>query len=167
MDMAETRVGYSSYQIALHWLIAALVLFQLVFGDSMKMVIRAAERGRQISAADQTMGSAHYWVGIAILALVVLRLALRLAAGAPAPAGEGPPWMQLAARALHALFYVLLLATPVLGLLAFYFGDPWGDIHTLSKPAFIVLIAIHALGAFYHQFWLRDGTLRRMISPAR
>ena len=165
--MAETRVGYSSYQIALHWIIAALVLFQLVFGESMKMVVNAAERGRQISATDQAMGSAHYWVGIAILALVLLRLALRLAAGAATPASDGPQWMHLAARALHALFYVLLLVTPVLGLLAFYVGNPWGGIHTLNKPAFIVLITVHALGAFYHQFWLRDGTLRRMISPAR
>ena len=150
--MAETRVGYSSYQIALHWIIAALVLFQLVFGESMKMVVNAAERGRQISATDQTMGSAHYWVGIAILALVVLRLVLRLATGAAAPASDGPRWMHLAASASHALFYVLLLATPVLGLLAFYVGDPWGDIHSWSKPAFIVLISVHALAAFYHQF---------------
>jgi cytochrome b561 len=167
MDMAETRVGYSSYQIALHWIIAALVLFQLVFGESMKMVIRAAEKGLQLSPTDQTMGSAHYWVGIAILALVVLRLALRLTTGAAAPASDGPQWMQLAARTLHALFYVLLLATPVLGLLAFYVGAPWGNIHSWSKPVFIVLVGVHALGAFYHQFWLRDGTLRRMISPAR
>jgi cytochrome b561 len=165
--MTETRVGYSTYQIALHWVIALLVLFQLVFGESMKMVVDAAERGRQLSAADQTMGSAHYWVGIAILALVVLRLALRLAAGAPAPTGKSPRWMHLAAGASHALFYVLLLATPVLGLLAFYVGDPWGDIHSWSKPAFIVLIAIHALAALYHQFWLRDGTLQRMVSPSR
>ncbi|MEZ2329671.1 cytochrome b [Mesorhizobium sp. RCC_202] len=165
--MTDTRVGYSTYQIALHWIIAALVLFQLLFGESMKMVVDAAENGQQLSATDQTMGSAHYWVGIAILALVVLRLALRLATGAAAPASESPKWMHLAAKASHALFYVLLLATPVLGLLAFYVGDPWGDIHSLSKPAFIVLIAVHALAAFYHQFWLRDGTLRRMLSPAR
>ncbi len=164
--MAETRVGYSYYQIALHWIIALLVLFQLFFGESMTAVVDAAEEGRQLSSADQTMGSAHYWVGIAILALVVLRLILRLAAGAPAPAGKGPRWMHLAASASHGLFYLLLLATPIVGLLAFYAGDPWGDIHSLAKPAFIVLISVHALAALYHQFWLRDGTLRRMISPA-
>ena len=29
------KLGYSSIQIALHWSIAALVLFQLIFGESM------------------------------------------------------------------------------------------------------------------------------------
>jgi cytochrome b561 len=74
--------------------------------------------------------------------------------------------MQVAARASHGIFYVLLLATPEIGLLAFYLGDPWGDVHSLAKPAFIVLIAVHAVAALYHRFWLKDGTLRRMLSPS-
>jgi cytochrome b561 len=36
-----------------------------------------------------------------------------------------------------------------------------------AKPAFIILIAIHALAALYHQFWLKDGTLKRMLAPGR
>ncbi|MBZ9761607.1 cytochrome b [Mesorhizobium sp. CA8] len=162
----ETRRGYSFFQIGLHWLTAALVLFQLFFGESMTAVVDAAEGGQAVSATDQALGSAHYWVGLAILALVLVRLIVRLASGAPAPAGRGPRWMQLAAHASHGLFYVLLLAAPAIGFLAFYLGDPWGDIHSLAKPAFIVLIAIHAVAALYHQFWLKDGTLKRMLSPA-
>jgi len=73
--------------------------------------------------------------------------------------------MEMAASASHGLFYLLLLATPILGLLAFYVGDSWGDIHSLAKPAFIVLIAVHAIAAVYHQFWLKDATLTRMMSP--
>ncbi|MBZ9821322.1 cytochrome b [Mesorhizobium sp. CA4] len=162
----ETRRGYSFFQIGLHWLTAALVLFQLFFSESMTAVVDAAEGGQAVSATDQALGSAHYWVGLAILALVLVRLIVRLAFGAPAPAGRGPRWMQLAAHASHGLFYVLLLAAPAIGLLAFYLGDPWGDIHSLAKPTFIVLIAIHAVAALYHQFWLKDGTLKRMLSPA-
>ncbi|MDX8527480.1 cytochrome b/b6 domain-containing protein [Mesorhizobium sp. MSK_1335] len=162
----ENRRGYSVYQIALHWLIAVFVLFQLFFGESMTTVVDAVENGQPVSTTDQALGSAHYWAGLAILALVLLRLVLRLASGATASANRGPRWMQLAAHALHGLFYMLLLATPVAGLLAFYVGDPWGDIHSLAKPALIVLIAAHALAALYHQFWLRDGTLKRMLSPA-
>lgn len=165
-DAMETRHGYSIFQIALHWLIAALVLFQLFFGESMTVVVDAAEDGQPVSATDQALGSAHYWVGLSVLALVLVRLLLRLASGVPAPAGHGSRWMRVAAHASHGLFYVLLLATPAIGLLAFYQGDPWGDIHSLAKPAFIVLIAVHVVAALYHQLWLRDGTLKRMLSPA-
>lgn len=165
--MIETRSGYSTFQISLHWMIAALVLFQLLFGESMTTVVDAAESKTALSPADQAMGSAHYWVGLSILALVTIRLVVRLASGAPKPAESGPTWMQLAARASHSLFYLLLLATPILGLLAFYVGDPWGDIHSLCKPMFIVLISMHALAAIFHQFWLRDGTLKRMLAPVK
>ena len=166
-QMTETRSGYSTFQISLHWMIAALVLFQLLFGESMTTVVDAAESKTALSPADQAMGSAHYWVGLSILALVIIRLVVRLASGAPKPAESGPTWMQLAARASHSLFYLLLLATPILGLLAFYVGDPWGDIHSLCKPVFIVLISMHALAAIFHQFWLRDGTLKRMLAPVK
>jgi cytochrome b561 len=51
----------------------------------------------------------------------------------------------------------------VTGLLGYYLGDPWGELHTLGKPVFIVLIAVHAAAALFHQFWIRDNTLRRML----
>lgn len=163
----ETKPGYSAIQIGLHWVIAALVLFQIFFGESMTAVVDAAEEGQQVSPTDQALGSAHFWVGIAILALVALRLAIRFVSGAPKPASDGPGWMQTAARVSHGLFYLLLLATPIVGLLAFYVGDPWGDIHSMNKPAFIILIAIHFVASLYHQLWLKDGTLTRMLSPTK
>ena len=66
--MDHSPIGYSTSQIALHWIIAALVVFQLIFGEAMNAVVRASERGIAISASEQWWGDAHYWVGIAILA---------------------------------------------------------------------------------------------------
>jgi cytochrome b561 len=37
----------------------------------------------------------------------------------------------------------------------------------MAKPVFIVTIAVHAAAALVHQFWMKDGTLARMIIPAR
>ncbi|WP_421758830.1 cytochrome b [Devosia sp.] len=159
--------GYTGVQIGLHWLIAAMVFFQLVFGESMTAVIDAAEEGGPVSVPDQILGTAHFWVGIAILVLALARFAVRLRTGAPEHAGDANPMLQLAATAMHWLFYVLLFAVPVLGLLGYYFGDPWGQIHTLAKPVFIVLIVIHAGAALFNQFVLKDGTLMRMLKPAR
>ncbi len=155
------RAGFSGLQIALHWTIAALVLFQLVFGESMTATIDAAEDGVAASASDQLLAQLHYWAGLSILVLVAVRIVVRLRRGAPAPQASGGAG-QLA-RLMHALFYVLLVAVPVFGLLGYYLGDPWGELHTWGKPVFIVLIAVHATAALFHQFWVKDDTLRRML----
>ncbi len=104
-------------------------------------------------------------IGIAILVFVGLRILLRLTSGVPRPADSGPAWMSAAACASHILFYILLAATPILGLLAYYVGDPFGEIHSLAKPVFILLIVLHAAAALLHHFWLKDDTLKRIFIP--
>lgn len=158
--------GYAPIQIGLHWLIAALVLFQLVFGESMVAATDAAEEGTTLGTTDAVLATAHYWVGISVLVLVAVRLAVRLRVGAPAPA-EGNRLMAFAARVTHWLFYILLVVVPVTGLITVYINPEMGEIHQLAKPAFIVLIVIHAGAALFHHFVLRDGTLKRMLVPAQ
>ncbi|WP_192181696.1 cytochrome b [Mesorhizobium amorphae] len=165
--MSSEKSGYSGLQIGLHWTIAVLVLFQLLFGESMTTYVDAAADGRQLSSYDQTMGSAHYWVGLSILLLVFVRLAVRLFVGAPRAQPTMSKWMVFTSRATHALFYCLLVGAPLSGLLAFYVWGWMGDIHALAKPVFIVLICIHAGAALFHHFVLKDIVLRRMLVPAR
>lgn len=158
--------SYSPLQILLHWLIAVLVLFQIVFGEEMEYMARSHRRGIAPEGEDALLGNAHIWVGFAILALVALRLLLRLIRGAPAyPAGQ-PALAELAMKAAHALFYVLLIAAPVTGIVAWYIFPEAGDIHGFMKPAFIVLIAIHVAAALWHHFVLKDDVLKRMTRPA-
>jgi cytochrome b561 len=159
--------GYSALQIGLHWTIAAFVAFQLVFGEGMTRVREAAEEGLTPSGGDLALSAAHYWLGIAILVLVVVRVAVRLWKGASLHPSDMPSWMVWAARLNHRAFYAMLVAMPVLGLLTVYVSDEFGEIHTLGKPLFIVLIAIHVAAALYHQFIRKDGALRRMLVPAR
>ena len=161
--MSAARQGYSGLQILLHWLIAALVLFQLIFGESMGEVKDALEQGVVPDPAEQTMADAHYWVGIAILVLVALRLIVRVTQGAPAPIGAGP--QLLIAKVIHAIFYLLLVAVPVTGLLAVYVNEEIGEVHEIGKPLFIAFIVLHVLGALFHHFKLKDETLRRMFVP--
>lgn len=158
--------GYAPVQIGLHWLIALLVLFQLVFGESMVTATDAAEEGTTISNTDLVLSTAHYWVGISVLVLVTLRVIMRLRYGAPRPADTHPLFAFLA-KAVHYLFYILLFAVPVSGLLTVYVNPELGEIHQLAKPAFIILVVLHAGAALFHQFILRDGTLRRMLVPAK
>ncbi len=112
------------------------------------------------------LANSHIWVGFAILGLVALRIVLRLAYGAPAP-DEPNRAAVILARVAHAAFYVLLVMMPVTGILDYYFHLPTGEIHELGKPLFIALIALHVAATAWHQFIRRDGTLRRMLVPAR
>lgn len=64
--MAKPAVPhYSTLQIGLHWAIAALVMFQIVFGEAMVRFVDAAEEGGAVSATDTVLANAHYWSGSA------------------------------------------------------------------------------------------------------
>ena len=155
---------YSAIQIALHWVTAALVLCQLFFGERVSAVIEAVEAGGSAMPTDQALVGAHYRVGISILALVAVRILVRLCSARPllqTPA----TLMNKAALATQIAFYVLLVAMPTTGLLSTYFGDPWGEFHSFAEPVLVVLIALHAASALFQQFRLKDSTLRRMLVP--
>lgn len=164
MNRESAPQGYSGLQIALHWIVVALVAFQLVFGEDMSHLYRATLRG-QTPTSDATLwGNLHIWVGFAILAAVALRLALRIR---HVPAlEEGNAVIAWLARATHVAFYVLLIGLPITGALAYYFDVPaMGEIHEIGKPVLIILIALHVLAALWHQFVRRDGLLTRILVP--
>ena len=160
-------LAYSRLQIGLHWLIAALVTFQLYFGESMTAFVDALAEGGTVLPFDQQVAWLHYWVGISVLALVAVRLVVRLSRGSPSHADVSRGWTDVAARFAHGLFYALLVAVPVTGLVGYYYGSPFGDLHAWAKPVFVGLIAVHGLAALYHQFWVKDGTLSRMLKAAK
>jgi cytochrome b561 len=159
----ERTAGFSGLQIGLHWLIAALVVTQILTGGAMEEAFDALRDGEDAS----TPGSGwHLWSGIAVLVLTLLRLAVRIRQGAPPePAGMARP-LAIAARASHHLFYLLLVVFPISGLVAYYVNPAAAGFHSLARPVFIVLIAIHAGAALWHQFVRRDGLLMRMFRPA-
>ncbi len=166
--MAQTSVptarpaSYSLAQILLHWSIAALVIWQLFFSEHPP---RMQPGSAQLSVWTRTWESSHVWLGLAVLALVVVRVALRLAVGAPPPV-ETHKVQALAAQAVHFLFYFLLFFMPITGILAWYFGLPTGGIHELGQPVFIGLIVAHVAATLWHHFVKHDGVIRRML-PAQ
>ncbi|KKB09154.1 cytochrome b [Devosia chinhatensis] len=160
------RQGYASAQIAMHWLIVVLVIVQLVVAESMTTMFDAMEEGEPIASQVATGGSIHYWVGIAILVLMAGRLVMRLVLGAPPHAPGSSPIQNVAATVVHGALYLVLLAAPISGLVAFYGLADVGDVHGLVRPALFVLVLLHVAGAFFNQFVRKDGTLLRMMRPA-
>jgi cytochrome b561 len=107
--MRTERDGFSGIQRVLHWLMAIMVLTMLFIGVSMVSTLRPCFL---------TLIAIHRPLGIAILALAVLRLGVRLRRGAPPLLDDLPPTQALAAKLSHVVFYALLIAMPLVG---------WGD----------------------------------------
>lgn len=155
--------GYSRAQVILHWLIAALILFQLLVHEGMEEAWRAMRRAGE----DGGNPVPHIVVGSTILILAAIRLVIRLRHGAPPhPAGQ-PAALALVANVVHWGIYVLLFALPISGLVA-WFGGVEGAAAAHGGPlrlALIALVLLHIGGALVQQFVLRSGVLMRMLKP--
>lgn len=170
---------YTRTAVGLHWSIAALVLTGLFMGWTMTEM--------EVSPQRLKVYNWHKWVGVTVLALAVLRLAWRLTHRPPPLAAATPGWQRAGARIAHGLLYLLLIAMPVSGwIYSNYTGYPvvylgkiplpdlvernrelapqWLDVHVTLSVVLVVVVALHVLAALYHQFVLRDGTLRRMLA---
>lgn len=158
--------NFSRLQISLHWLTVALVAFNLVFEDGLKAAQRAYKTGASATFWDGMMASFHAWVGLAILAIALLRLVLRLVHGVPAPPpGDSKDLQKIASLAVLA-FYVMLIGMPLTGFTAYYLQVFWvGEIHEWGKPVMLALIALHVAAALWHHFYNRNDVLRRMLKP--
>lgn len=151
--------GYSGAQIALHWLIAGGVLFNYIVSSGMGRALR-----QRLEAGEVPVGGPHVWVGAAVMVLMVLRIALRLLRGGPAPE---PGVMGKAALAVHGLLYLLMLAVPASGAVAWFGGvRAAGDPHGMLANLLILLAGVHALAALFHHYVMKDGVLKRMLRPA-
>lgn len=154
--------GYSRAQIALHWITAALILWQFVGNGAISQAWRAVRQG-----AEATLGPAawsHILAGAAVLVLVVWRIALRRMRGAPPAPGAAP--VRLAASVAHLALYLLLVGLAVSGAVAWFGGvGPAMGAHKLMKTLLLALVGLHVLAAIWHQFWLRDGLMERMRRP--
>lgn len=170
MASAAEEVGrdsqrYSSVAIAFHWLIAALIVLNLVLG------LVHEDFGRE---ARSWMMFVHKATGITILALSLARLGWRLLHRPPPADPVLKAWERRLAGLVHAFFYVLLIAIPLSGWMLSsssnrptdYFGlfeiaplpvpqtddahDALEETHELLGKLMIALILLHVAGALKH-----------------
>ena len=153
----KTTSGYSGLQIGLHWLVALLIVVAWFTGEGAEEAMEVVEDGGTAGFVP------HVAFGLAILALVVVRLLVRLSRGAPAAPGEPGSLSVLAADWGHRLIYLLMIAVPLGGASVFFLGLEVGDIHGLAANILMLVVLGHALMALYHQYVLKDGLLRRMM----
>ncbi|WP_176592394.1 cytochrome b [Sphingobium sp. EM0848] len=167
---------YNHVARALHWIIAILILFNLVLGFAHDVLPR-----------DWQVMPVHKSVGLTVLALTVARLLWRFTHRAPRLPAEMPAWEKGAAHGTHFAFYAFMLVMPLTGWIMssagnrplnwfFLFDVPKfavskgdaivgisGETHEIIGFAWAALIVVHVLAALRHHFILRDNVLRRMI----
>lgn len=162
--MQSAPTAFSPAQRVLHWITALLVLFNLIFSDNIAIWHRAARRAGGATPDQVASANIHAYVGIAIMAFVALRLVLRHTNGVPAAPPEEPKIFRLGAKLAHIGLYLLLIAMPLTGIAAYYFGsNQAGDLHAdVLKVALWILLVGHVLGALVHHFYWRTNVLRRM-----
>jgi cytochrome b561 len=168
--MSDTSRPYPTGIVVIHWLTAVLMLGAWF----------TAEGGRKIVDNPPLL---HFTLGLSVLVLVLPRLILRTA-NRSAGTGARTGWLAVAAKAGHALLYLFLIALPItgwytasrMGVPVSFFGLPLpalaapveghpgliAELHENAGTFILILAGLHAVMAVWHQFVLRDGTLRRM-----
>jgi cytochrome b561 len=171
--------SYSGPAIALHWLIALLIVCGFALGWVMTDI-------PGFTPTKLKYFSWHKWIGVTVFALAVLRVLWRATHRPPPLPAAMSPLQQGAAHAVHGLLYVLMLAIPATGYLyssasnipVVYLGivplprlidpDPvlketFKAIHVSLNYVLLALVVLHVLAAVKHQLIDRDGLLSRML----
>jgi cytochrome b561 len=181
MILRNTTNNFGLISRLLHWSMAFGVIFMLALGN------RIADMKPDLSTL--YLYGVHKTLGVAILAMAVLRLVWHRFSPPPHPIGPLTSWGTWAARAAHALIYVLLIIIPLSGWFAssatgldVMIFDRWAlpaiapvselwekrgfVVHGILNKVLFGLILVHMLGAMKREID-GDGTLTRMISGKR
>lgn len=173
-DAATRR--YHPALVALHWLLAPLMVLALALGT---FVLKEIPND-SIDKIGALRG--HMIMGIAIGALMLVRLIVRWRTSHPPAASAGHPLLDRLRSLAHVGLYLLVFAmaasgaaTALLaGLPEIVFGGavlPLPEtfaaytpraVHGWIAKALFVVIGFHLFGALFHQLWLKDRLLSRM-----
>lgn len=182
--MASSRYGYGYTQRLLHWLIALMVIMLLAIGALMGTL--DYEGIEQMLGAEMAgmIYQYHKTFGILLLILMIPRILLKRKSGEPPYDPPMPGVQHAASLGVHVLFYLTLLAMPIVGWLGTaaggfpvqffdwtlpgFIGKDEGlkalffDLHEWIGWAIFGLLILHVAGAIYHWKIKRDNIMERM-----
>jgi len=179
MPMKSTPERYGTVALTLHWTSALLILALIPMGFAMQAAPDAVRLG---------LYRTHAVIGVLVGALTLMRLVWWLALDRkPKASHDHPPLQRRLARGVQAGFYavVLILTASGIGMMAISglgaalaSGDlslmpadlmhlPPRLAHGAMARLLMALLVLHVLGALYHHWARRDGTLGRMLPQFR
>lgn len=169
--MNSIRSHFNVLARLLHWSMAVLIVTMLFVGVGMVSTV---------SRLHNTLLALHRPLGIALLALVTMRAAVRLVSGAPPLPVDMPAWQRMAAHGSHFALYLLMVAMPLIGWSMLSAGGypivlaggvhlppiaPHNVVlyaglraaHTWLAMALYATILLHVAAALFHALIRRDG----------
>ncbi len=172
---------YDRVQRALHWLMAAIILAAVLIGLYCSFQVPGTPVRRALLEV-------HKSLGMTALVLVVIRIAYRLAVGAPPydqPLGR---LTHLGASGGHLALYALMVAMPLTGYLFSSAGGyslPWFGLfqwprlvsgykalaelgqylHGWGAYFIYAVLSLHIAAVIWHHFVKKDEVLSRMLPP--
>jgi cytochrome b561 len=163
--------------ITLHWIIGIAIIAMIAIG----LYMVGLPRGVPFKSS---LINFHKSLGMTIFLLVLIRIVVRTVYGRP-PLPPMRAWQRAAARATQGLLYVAMVVMPLTGYLGSSFNSygtrfwgillpKWGwddkalrsfwfTIHEISAWILIALVVLHIAGALKHQWFDKDGSMRRML----
>jgi cytochrome b561 len=174
--LTASPTRYHPALVMLHWGLAIFIVAALILGMFVLKTIPNSSP-EKIHALQ-----AHMLGGIAILVLMIGRLAVRVSTAKPARATIGVPTLDRLALLSHFGFYALVIVMASTGLATAFLADlfpivfghsgaplpesfftfPTRVLHGYIAKLLVGLIVLHASAALYHQFVRKDGLLGRM-----
>lgn len=174
--MTSTRSHFGFFARLIHWSMAVLIISMLFVGVGMVSTV---------SRLHNTLLALHRPLGIALLALVIVRIVVRLTCGAPSLPADMPAWQRMAAHGSHLALYLLMIAMPLIGwsmlsaagypiVLAGGVHLPpiaphnvalyaWlRAAHTWLAMVLFATVLLHAAAALFHALIRRDGVFASM-----
>jgi cytochrome b561 len=168
---------YTCNAIALHWLVALLMVVAFAVGQYMADL--------ELSPWKLKIFAWHKWVGVTIFILVLYRIYWRLTHAAPPLPNTMNENMKKGAGVTHLILYLLMVAIPITGWLhssaagvgVVYFNlIPLPDLIDKNKEVahffkelhenlnwgLLALVIMHVAAALKHQFVDKDNLLDRM-----
>jgi cytochrome b561 len=178
----DSSERYTSSAIALHWVIALLIIGMLLLG----LYMVGIPKGTPDRAFYFNL---HKSFGVLAGVLILLRLGWRLTHPAPQMPAGMPRWEAEAARLNHRMLYFCMLIQPATGYVSSSFNKygvkffgvalpNWGwedgifrdlftNYHKLTAVLLAALIVIHVLAAFKHLLVDHDRVFQRMLPWGR
>jgi len=167
---------YHPLLVALHWIVAIMILMSLVFGGPELAKLKSTDPDKLSG-----LGGHMIW-GIIVGLLLIIRLITRFRSQKPPKADAGNALVNLGAQIALWGLYILALLMIASGIgtaiSADLFNIVFGGsgqplpvdlkiftprvVHGIVANLLLALIVFHVLGWAYHQFFLRDGLISRM-----